>query len=131
MDRKIFDIARNHSEDMSIRNFFSHQNPDGESPTDRAIRSGFVCRKDYGTYYREGLAENIFKASLYQYVAYSNGVPNYYWKKQAEIAISVVKGWMSSPGHRKNILTQTYDAEGIDVAVTLERCEVYITQNFC
>lgn len=60
-----------------------------------------------------------------------NGVPTYYWKKQAEIAISVVKGWMSSPGHRKNILTQTYDAEGIDVAVTLERCEVYITQNFC
>lgn len=50
---------------------------------------------------------------------------------QSEIAKSTVNGWLSSPGHRKNILTSTYDKEGIGVAVSLERNEVYITQIFC
>ncbi|MCV6595417.1 MAG: CAP domain-containing protein [Silicimonas sp.] len=32
--------ARDHSEDMDNRDFFSHTNPDGESPGDRAIEAG-------------------------------------------------------------------------------------------
>lgn len=32
------EIAQEHSEDMINRNFFNDQNPDGESPTDRARR---------------------------------------------------------------------------------------------
>ena len=34
-------IARAHSRDMQVRGFFSHDNPDGESPTDRAQKAGF------------------------------------------------------------------------------------------
>ncbi|NET86189.1 MAG: CAP domain-containing protein [Moorea sp. SIO1F2] len=68
---------------------------------------------------------------LYRSIIYYNSFPSYNWMTQGEIANSTVAGWMSSPGHRKNILTATYDREGIGVAVSRERNEVYITQNFC
>jgi uncharacterized protein YkwD len=35
-----------------------------------------------------------------------------------EIAQSTVSGWMESPGHRENILTSTYDSEGIGITVS-------------
>ncbi|MBI4181526.1 MAG: hypothetical protein HY520_00985 [Candidatus Aenigmarchaeota archaeon] len=37
---------------------------------------------------------------------------------------------MSSPGHRKNILTATYDKEGVGVAGSSDG-NVLITQGFC
>jgi uncharacterized protein YkwD len=46
-----------------------------------------------------------------------------------EIAECTVNGWMDSYGHRQNILTSTYDKEGIGVAVT-EYNTYYITQDF-
>ncbi|AOY80643.2 CAP domain-containing protein [Moorena producens JHB] len=124
-------MARNHSQDMAKIKFFSHQTPEGKSPTDRAIAAGYTCRKNYGSYYTHGIAENIYMSHLYRSIIYYNGVPAYNWMTQGEIANSTVAGWMSSPGHRKNILTATYDREGIGVAVSKERNEVYITKNFC
>lgn len=131
IDSKLSDIARGHSKDMAKRIFFSHETPEGKTPTNRGVRAGYNCRKNYGTYYTEGLAENIFKSHLYKSITYYNGVPSYNWMIQSEIAQSTVSGWMSSPGHRKNILTATYDKEGIGVAISLERNEIYVTQNFC
>lgn len=130
-DYKLADIAREHSKDMAKRNFFAHQTPEGKSPTDRGISANYQCRKDYGTYYTKGIGENIFKSHLYNSVTYYNDIPYYDWMTQDKLANLTVNGWMSSPGHRKNILTATYDQEGIGVAVALERSEVYITQNFC
>ncbi len=130
-DSKLSDIARGHSKDMAKRNFFSHETPEGKNPTNRGVQVGYNCRKNYGSYYTEGLAENIFKSHLYKSIAYYNGVPSYDWMIQSEIAQSTVSGWMSSAGHRKNILTATYDKEGIGVAISLERNEIYVTQNFC
>ncbi|NEP01937.1 MAG: CAP domain-containing protein [Symploca sp. SIO2E9] len=130
-DSKLADIARGHSKDMAKRNFFAHQTPEGKSPADRGIAANYYCRKDYGTYYTKGISENIFKSHLYSSITYYNGVPYYNWMTQDKLANLAVSGWMSSPGHRKNILTATYDQEGIGVAVALERNEVYITQNFC
>ena len=34
--------AENHSEDMLARDFFDHRNPDGDTPTDRAIDEGWT-----------------------------------------------------------------------------------------
>lgn len=130
-DLKLSDIARGHSKDMAERNFFSHETPEGKTPTDRGSIVGYNSRKDYGNYYTYGLAENIFMSNLYHSVIYYNGVPQYNWMNQNDIAQLTVSGWMSSPGHRKNILTSTYDKEGIGAAVSLERNEVYVTQNFC
>ena len=130
-DIKLSKIAQYHSLDMVKRKFFSHQTPEGKTPTDRGIAVNYNCRKNHGSYYTQGIAENIYMSNLYKSVTYYNGVPVYNWMTTREIAHSAVEEWMSSPGHKKNILTITYDREGIGVAVSKERDEVYITQNFC
>lgn len=131
-DAKLAEIARKHSEDMSKRNFFSHVNPDQQTPTQRGDLLNYKCRKDYGNYYTEGIAENIFKSHLYHSITYYNGIPTFYdWISQNDLAKLTVDGWMSSPGHRQNILTNTYDREGIGVSINQATKEVYVTQNFC
>ena len=42
--RELSAAARAHSQDMDARNFFSHTNPDGQSPADRAIEEGHGSR---------------------------------------------------------------------------------------
>ena len=55
---------------------------------------------------------------------------SYDWKSRQEIAQSTVDGWMDSLDHRKNILDETFDQEGIGVVIA-EDDKVFITQNFC
>ena len=45
-----------------------------------------------------------------------------------DLAFRIVDGWMNSPGHRKNILTETYDREGIGIGAEES---VWVTQNSC
>lgn len=131
LDDSLSDIARNHSLDMSTRNYFSHDTPEGLEPTDRGNKVGYDCRKDYGTYYTYGLAENIFQNNLYDTVWYTNGIPtSYEWNDLDDLASSTVDGWMDSPGHRENILTKTYDRQGIGVVISSDD-KVYVAQNFC
>ena len=40
-------IARAHSENMAARSFFSHVDPAGKDPTDRALSAGYPCRKSH------------------------------------------------------------------------------------
>lgn len=129
-DSKLADIARKHSQDMATNNFFDHVNFNGEDPTARGLKSGYRCYKDYGSYYIDGLAENLFENNLYDSITYYNGIPSYDWNTPEEIAQSTVNGWMNSLGHRQNILTATYDAEGIGVAIS-SNDQVLITENFC
>lgn len=124
-DNQIYSIARAHSEDMVERDFFAHENPDGEDPTDRAERQGYICRKDYGSYYTLGLAENIAMDPIQ-----SNVVGCGSTLTLSTLANCIVQGWMNSPGHRKNILTATYTETGIGVAYS-EDDEALITQDFC
>jgi uncharacterized protein YkwD len=129
-DSKLSDIARAHSQDMATRNYFSHYTPEGDGPTERAIKSGYSVHKELGGgYYSDGIAENIFQNNLYDTVTYYNGIPVYDWNSQSEIASSTVNGWMNSPGHRQNILTSTYDNEGIGIAISSDD-KVYITEDF-
>jgi uncharacterized protein YkwD len=123
-------IAQKHSQDMANKNFFDHINPNGEDPTARGLKSGYRCYKNYGSYYVDGLAENLFQNNLYDSVTYYNGIPSYDWNTLEEIAQSTVNGWMNSPGHRQNILTSTYDKEGIGVTISSNE-KVLITQDFC
>ena len=128
---EISDIARSHSTDMAANSYFSHTNRRGESPTDRGAAVGYDCRKDYGTHYTFGLAENILYSPIFSSKQYLNGVKiktNYYTLD--ELAQLAVDGWMKSPGHRSNILEVDYDRTGIGAAMDSEEM-VYITQNFC
>lgn len=128
---KIRLIARSHSEDMAIRNFFSHDNPEGLDPSERGRRAGYDCRKDYGSYYTYGLAENIHQGWLYgTYQTRGRNRVNFNWFSLEELAHNAVDGWMDSPGHRQNILDSSYDRAGIGVAIA-DDGKVFFTQNFC
>ena len=130
-DDKLSNIARNHSEDMASRNYFAHDTPEGRDPTDRGSAQGYRCQKAIGNLIYSGIAENIFQNNLYDTVWYTNGIPTSYdWNTLDDLAQSTVDGWMDSSGHRENILTKTYDKEGIGVAIASDD-KVYITQNFC
>ncbi len=78
------DIARLKAKDMNDRGYFSHQSPTYGSP--------FDMLRDHGISYRSA-GENIAK-----------GYPD---------AESLMQGWMSSPGHRQNILNPNYDKIGV------------------
>lgn len=87
VDERLTAAARAHSRDMRVRDFFSHENPDGESPADRAAAAGY---DSWG-------AENIAMGQ--------------------QDADAVMDAWMKSPGHRKNILNCDYQAIGVGVDV--------------
>jgi len=127
-DTQLADIAREHSKDMAVNNYFSHTNLEGQGPTERAKAAGYDCYKNYGSYYTDGIAENIMQNWLYSSKTIEP-IPKYNWKTQSEIASSTVEGWMNSPGHRSNILNSNYDKEGIGVAIASDY-KVYITQDF-
>jgi len=118
-DVRLAQVARDHSLDMVARNFYDHDNPDGEGPSERAARQGYHCRRDFGYAHSIGVAENIFKGSGRAYVAMS----------PEEVAIAAMESWLGSSGHRENILDRDYTKEGVGVAFT--GATVYFTQKFC
>ncbi|MET7545006.1 CAP domain-containing protein [Streptomyces sp. NPDC005479] len=78
-------LAQDFSDDMAARGFFSHTDPDGQTPWDRATKAGVT-----------GLGgENIARG-------------------QAD-AQAVMASWMNSEGHRANILTCDYKTLGVGV----------------
>ena len=130
-DERLNRIAAAHSRDMGVNGYFSHTNLAGQSPSERAEAVGYLCRKDYGSYYTVGIAENIHQASLYgSYDTFFGFTLSKDYYSLEELAGIIVHDWMDSPGHRENILGTGYDREGIGVFVT-DKEEVYATQNFC
>ncbi len=93
-------VARAHSSDMINRGFFSHTNPDGESPFDRLKNNGISYRT---------AAENI---------AYGQKTP-----------ADVMNAWMNSSGHRANILNKNVTELGVG-AVKNNNGTIYWTQVF-
>lgn len=101
-------IARQHSDDMLRRRFFSHENPDGQTPADRIA---LQHRRLIGA-----TGENIWGGS-------SAIVPI-----GSHLAETIMNGWMSSPGHRDNILRREYTHLG--VGVSAQGGDVRATQTF-
>lgn len=82
---KLTGLAESYAQDMINRGFFSHYNPEGQSPFDRMNKAGIK----YG-YAGENLAINT-------------SVP------------SAEQAFMNSPGHRANILNANYAQVGLGV----------------
>ncbi|MFB4159132.1 CAP-associated domain-containing protein [Geomicrobium sp. JSM 1781026] len=99
-DEAVRSTARDHSQDMADQQFFSHTNPEGESPFDRM--------DDDGISYRTA-GENL---------AYGQ------WS-----SIFAHEGLMNSAGHRENILQGHFDALGVGVAFN-EDDQPYYTEKF-
>ena len=125
-DSELADIARAHSKDMALNDFFEHENLEGQTAADRGDAVGYKCLKDFGNFYTEGISENLFQGYLYS--SFNELRRNY--MALEELAFDVVNDWMNSPGHRENILTGAYDRGGIGVVIGAEE-SVWITQNFC
>ncbi|WP_332871960.1 CAP domain-containing protein [Streptomyces triticisoli] len=79
--------AQAHSEDMAAHRNMSHTGSDGSSPGDRITRAGYTWRT-YG--------ENV---------AYGYSTPE-----------QVMAGWMSSSGHKANILNCAFKEIGVGLA---------------
>jgi uncharacterized protein YkwD len=76
--------AQNHSEDMALKDYFSHTGINGSSSGDRATSAGYQFSY---------LGENIAAGYI---------TPQ-----------EVVQGWMNSPGHRANIMNANYQEMGL------------------
>jgi uncharacterized protein YkwD len=126
-DSSLSAVARKHSADMAKNIFFAHINLQGLDPSDRASQTGYSCYKNYGSYYTTGIAENIFQT---HHSTTYNGITVNDLESSETIVQSTVTSWMNSPGHRQNILTSTYDSEGIGVAISSDKI-VYVTEDFC
>ena len=129
-DKKLANIAREHSADMINREYYGHDAPGGLGPSDRAENAGYTCIKNYGTYYTDGVGENIHVVPT-KLDYYSGG-----FYSHERLASLLVDSWMDSPGHRDNILNKNYDRLGVGVAIkfnpyNLYPIEIYSTQNFC
>ncbi len=83
-DEKLCAAALEHSSEMESHNYFSHESPTEEKKTP------WDCAKLAGT---TASGENIFKG--------------------AGDAHAAIKGWFLSPGHHKNMLSQSARRQGL------------------
>lgn len=83
-DEFLFSAAARHSSDMAARDYFNHANPEGQRAGARARAQGYAWRS---------IGENIAGGD-----------------RSVEV---VIRGWMDSPGHCRNIMNPDY----ADVAV--------------
>ncbi|MFF2846588.1 CAP domain-containing protein [Streptomyces sp. NPDC058001] len=87
LNAKLSKAAQDHSADMASGQNMSHTGSDGSDPGERITRAGYA----WSTY-----GENV---------AYGYPTPE-----------QVMEGWMSSPGHKRNILTCEFKEIGIGLA---------------
>jgi len=103
--------AQRHAEDMLIRQFYDHINPDGHNPSDRFKAVGG----------QTGAGENISKwdqnGAAYAYLAYG-------------LVEKLQNGWMYSDGHRANLLNPGYKTFGYGIVISKDGQEMYAVQLF-
>jgi uncharacterized protein YkwD len=99
-------VARDYSRRMAEENFFSHNDPDGNTVRERVSEANIRWRI---------LGENL---------SYSNGYIN-------PVAASM-SGWMDSPPHRRNLLDHAWRQTAIGASIsangTVYFTEIFLTQ---
>lgn len=106
-DEALAAVAAKHSEDMALREYFSHDSPEGCDAGCRLHDAGY-------TYVAWG--ENIAWISSFEETS------------AEELAEQFVESWLDSAGHRRNMLSDNFTHEGIGIAEHDNR--TYITVNF-
>ncbi len=139
LDPALSRVARAHSQDMANRGRLEHY-IEGHGPVDRARIAGYPTRRRVGSVIHTGIGENIYQAGLFESAdertlyRVHRGLRTvvgretiYSWRTPGELARQIVRGWMESPGHRRNILEPHYQREGVGVAFTPEMA--FATEN--
>lgn len=94
LSHSLSQAASGHSHDMVTRRYFAHTAPGGPSLLKRTCQSGYLKSS-----HRWRVGENI-----------AWGMPS------RSSAAAIVRAWMHSPPHRKEVLTPSYRQVGIGVA---------------
>lgn len=102
------EAAQAHAVDMVENDYYAHVSPEGVTPRDRFL--------DHGGSEAKLTAENIARCT---------GCPS---PPTSERVRSFQQGWMESPEHRQNILTEGLAGFGFGIAA--EDGEVYAVQTF-
>lgn len=115
-------VARGHSRDLLGTGTVGHIGSDGSTVDERVRRAGVNCRA----------GENVAMEYFDRPVRAPDGDTEVY-RTEEEAAESVVARWMSSEGHRENILRESFTTQGIGVAADDEKGEtrIIVTQVFC
>jgi len=92
-------VARRHSDDMARRNYMSHVSPEGSNPVDR-IESGPLTGFTLA-------AENLGKTN------------------RAEPNAEIVRSWLASPDHRRNLLAPPFNTTGIGIVRASDGSFIY------
>ena len=129
-DDRLRRIARDYSQEMASGGFFSHSDPEGRDFSDRYQAAGYDCAIPSGLRTLCLGGENLAQNTIYRAIVQRKGKTTYRWNTEAQLAAQVVRQWMASEGHRRNILTRFYRRQGIGVTVAKDG-KVYITENFC
>lgn len=83
--------SQRHSEDMARRHFFAHDTPDGMNPRERVTAAGYTTCDCF-------VGENL------------------YWGAGIHAPpVKAMRGWMRSPGHRRNVLRPEFTEVGVGV----------------
>jgi uncharacterized protein YkwD len=104
VDEELATLAMAHSDDMRDNNFFAHDSPYGYTFAERMRQAGYFTA-----------AENIAATmATYSESADPDIVGQHI----------VCEQWMESPGHRKNIVKETYRTIGVGVAYEPDRSDI-------
>jgi uncharacterized protein YkwD len=107
-DDELRQLARAYSDDMLVRHFFEHTDPDGV-PFDERISDQYPHRVYL-------IGENIWSAEGYDPA------------KTQRVAREIMDSWLTSPGHRENLLSPNFTHLGVGVSARQD--EIRATQEF-
>jgi uncharacterized protein YkwD len=110
-NRKLARAAVRHARDMVVRRYFSHDAPSGQTFVQRIMSTHYVPRS--ASWF---LGENLAWGS-----------------QELSTPRQIVRAWMASPGHRRNILSRGFREIGIAVvsgapAADVTRAATYATE---
>ena len=89
VDSGLTDVALGHAQDMVVRDYLAHTNPDGQSPRDRLVNYGFTDMYKVG--------ENIQRNT----------------RPRDSTVDEAVNWFMNSPVHRAGLLNSEYNSIGV------------------
>lgn len=108
--------SRLHSDDMAAHDELAHNLPG--STTDERL-SQASCPTG---------GENVAQSWVYEDITTESGTE--YLTTEEELASSLTRQWMNSPGHRENMLRTQWSETGVGITIT-DNDKVYATQMFC
>ena len=133
-DDRLAEIALAHSRDMAENGYYplNHRNLLGETPTERARKAGYQCRKRRSI----GVAENAMLAHRYgeHREELRWHMETHPWYTEDELASAIVLSWQNSPGHYENYMSDRYTLTGVGVAfgvVGPNAHAVLVVHKFC